>query len=99
MAVKVIGLIQLNNDSAFEQYRAQVSKTVEHYQGTIEYRGLLTETFWNELDCKPFNAFVELHFPSKEDASAWANSPEYQRLLHIRSQAMKLTLFGVESQK
>ena len=96
MAVKVIGLIKLTDHSAFEQYRAQVGMTVEHYKGSIEFRGLLTETFWNELGCEAFSAFVELRFPSKEDAHAWAHSAEYQSLLKIRSQAMQLTLFGVE---
>ena len=96
MAVKVIGLIKLTDHSAFEQYRTQVGKTVEQYKGSIEFRGSITEIFWNELGCEAFSACVELHFPSKDDAHAWAHSAEYQSLLKIRSQAMKLTLFGVE---
>jgi uncharacterized protein (DUF1330 family) len=96
MAVKVIGLIKLTDHSAFELYRAQVGNTVEQYKGSIEFRGSLTEMFWNELGCETFSACVELHFPSKEAAHTWAHSAEYQNLLKIRSQAMKLTLFGVE---
>ena len=96
MAVKVIGLIKLTDHSAFEQYRTQVGKTVEQYKGSIEFRGSLTEIFWNELGCEAFSAYVELHFPSKEAAHNWAHSAEYQSLLKIRSQAMELTLFGVE---
>ncbi|ANI99236.1 hypothetical protein A8O14_03440 [Polynucleobacter wuianus] len=95
MAIKVIGLIELTNSAAFEQYRSQVGQTVAQYKGSIEHRGVITEVFWNELACKPFSAFVELHFPSKEDARAWAHSPEYQSLVAIRNQAMNLTLFGV----
>jgi len=96
MAVKVIGLIELTDQGAFEQYRNYVGKTVELYKGTIVHRGVVTEMFWNELSCQPFSAFVELHFPSKEDAHAWAHSSEYQSLVAIRNQAMTLTLFGVE---
>jgi uncharacterized protein (DUF1330 family) len=96
MAVKVIGLIELTDQGAFEQYRNHVGKTVELYKGTIVHRGVVTEMFWNELSCQPFSAFVELHFPSKEDAHAWAHSSEYQSLVAIRNQAMTLTLFGVE---
>jgi uncharacterized protein (DUF1330 family) len=96
MTVKVIGLIQLTDHSAFERYRAQVGNTVEQYQGNIECRGALTEVFWNELGCEAFSTFVELHFPSKDLAHAWANSAQYQSLLKIRNQAMKLTLFGIE---
>ena len=95
MTIKVIGLIQLNDPSAFEGYRSQVGQTVALYQGTITARGSLNEFFWNELECAPFSAFVELEFPDLEHSQSWAHSPEYQRLLPIRSKAMKLTLFSV----
>ena len=93
--VKVIGLIELQDQSAFEQYRSQVGQTVERYKGTINNRGSVNEIFWNELHCEPFSAFVELTFPNQEDAHMWAHSPEYQALISIRSKAMKLTLFSV----
>jgi len=95
MAVKVIGLIKLENQDAFEQYRSQVGQTVERYKGAISMRGVVSEMLWNELHCESFGAFVELTFPSQKDAYAWANSPEYQALVSIRSKAMKLTLFSV----
>ena len=87
--------MELTDQGAFEQYRSQVSQTVELYRGSIQARGTITELFWNELACAPFSAFVELHFQSPEDAHAWAHSPEYQALVAIRNKAMKLTLFGV----
>jgi len=93
--VKVIGLIELTDQSAFEQYRSQVSQTVKLYRGSIKNRGSVTELLWNELGCAPFSAFVELEFPAAEDAHTWANSSEYQSLVPIRSKAMKLTLFSV----
>ena len=95
MTIKVIGLIQLNDPTAFEDYRSQVGKTVALYRGTIASRGLFNEFFWNELECAPFSAFVELEFPDLESSQLWANSPEYQCLVPIRSKAMKLTLFSV----
>jgi uncharacterized protein (DUF1330 family) len=94
MTVKVIGLIELTDQDAFEQYRSQVGKTVALYKGTIDARGLVNEFFWNELHCAPFSAFVELSFASQEDAHAWAHSPEYQAIVAIRNKAMKLTLFS-----
>ena len=93
--VKVIGLMELGDQNAFEQYRSRVGQTVELYKGAIKNRGSIAERFWNELGCAPFNAFVELEFPSAQDADTWANSPEYQSLVAIRSKAMKLTLFSV----
>ena len=95
MTAKVIGLIELTDQNAFEQYRSRVGQTVALYKGNILNRGSVTEIFWNELNCAKFSAFVELTFPSQEDAKAWAHSPEYQSLLDIRSKAMKLTLFSV----
>jgi uncharacterized protein (DUF1330 family) len=96
MSIKVIGLIELMDQNAFEQYRNQVSQTVELYRGSVQARGRLTEIFWNELNCAPFSTFVEIHFPNSEDAHTWAHSPQYQALVAIRNKAMKLTLFGVE---
>ena len=94
MTVKVIGLIELTDQNAFEQYRKQVGQTVELYKGSILHRGSVTEVFWNELNCAKFSSFVELSFPNQEDAHAWAHSPEYQTLVAIRNKAMKLTLFA-----
>ena len=95
MTIKVIGLIELNDLEAFEKYRSQVGETVALYQGKIVCRGSFNQFFWNELGCDSFSAYVELEFPDLEHAHSWANSPEYQGLLAIRSKAMKLTLFSV----
>ena len=93
--VKVIGLMELSDKAAFEEYRSQVGQTIELYKGVIRNRGSIAELFWNELGSAPFNTFVELEFPSAQDAHTWANSHEYQALVPIRSKAMKLTLFSV----
>ena len=97
MTTKVIGLIQLNDPEAFEEYRSQVGNTVALYQGKITSRGSLNTFFWNELNCDSFSAFVELEFPSLADSQAWASSPEYQNLLPVRTKAMKLTLFSISA--
>jgi uncharacterized protein (DUF1330 family) len=95
MTSKVIGLIQLNDPKAFEEYRSRVGDTVALYHGKITSRGSFNAFFWNELNCDSFSAFVELEFPDLEHSQSWANSPEYHSLLAIRSKAMKLTLFSV----
>lgn len=95
MTIKVIGLIQLNDLDAFENYRAQVGNTVALYRGKITYRGALNTFFWNELGCDSFSAVVELEFPDLDSSESWAHSREYQSLLPIRSKAMKLTLFSI----
>jgi uncharacterized protein (DUF1330 family) len=95
MTVKVIGLIQLQDLEAFEEYRSKVGDTVALYQGKIASRGSFNSFLWNELNCDSFSAFVELEFPDLEHSQSWANSPEYQSLIAIRSKAMRLTLFSV----
>ncbi len=95
MGIKVIGLIQVNDPEAFEEYRSQVGDTVALYQGKIASRGSFNSFLWNELECDSFSAFVELEFPSLAASEAWASSPEYQSLLPVRNKAMKLTLFSV----
>jgi uncharacterized protein (DUF1330 family) len=95
MAVRVLGLIELQDASAFEEYRGQVGLTVTQYGGRIVERGACETVFWNELRCAPFSAYVELQFPTSADATRWAQSPEYQALIPIRNKAMKLTLFSL----
>lgn len=95
MAVNVLGLIELHDPSAFEDYRKQVSATVEQYGGHVTQRGICGEVFWNELECKPFSAYVQLEFASAADAQRWARSPEYLALVPVRNKAMQLTLFSL----
>jgi uncharacterized protein (DUF1330 family) len=95
MSIKVIGLMELTDQAAFDLYRSQVGQTVALYRGQIKVRGTIGELFWNELGCSPFNTYVELEFPSADDAHAWAHSSEYRALVAIRNKAMKLTLFGI----
>jgi uncharacterized protein (DUF1330 family) len=93
--MKIIGLVKVLDPSAFEDYRSQVGATVALYGGEIVLRGKVSKIAWNELDCEPFEAIVELSFPSELAANAWMTSPEYAALLNVRSKAMRLTLFSV----
>ena len=95
MPTKIIGLIRLKDQNAFEIYRSQVGATVERYNGSVTARGTCDKFYWNELDCGEFSAFVELSFPTPDDADRWASSPEYQAIIPIRNDAMDLTLFRI----
>ena len=94
MSVKLIGLIKIQDHMAFEEYRAQVSQTIAIYQGSIASRGKISNIFWNELNCEKFESFVEIIFPTQELANDWADSPEYRKIISVRSQAMSITLFS-----
>jgi len=95
--MKVIGLIKVLNQEAFDAYRSQVGQTVAPYQGRVVFRGKQKFMPWNELQINEFDDCVELDFPSLEDAKRWAVSPEYAALLPVRHKAMSLTLFGVDN--
>ena len=95
MQVKIIGMIRLKNLQAFDIYRSKVGATVEQYGGIVAVRGTVDQTYWNELPCGDFGAFVELNFPTAEHADRWASSPEYQSIVSVRQEAMDLTLFRV----
>ena len=94
--VKIIGLIRLKDPAAFEVYRSKVGATVERFGGIVAARGDVDKTYWNELHCGDFGAFVELNFPNAEDADRWAASPEYRSIVSVRNEAMDLTLFRVQ---
>jgi uncharacterized protein (DUF1330 family) len=97
MSVHVIGLFKILDAQEFEEYRKQVGATVELYGGTVVRRGVCKPPFWNQLQVSDFDTFVELTFPSIEEANCWAKSPEYAALLPVRNRAMRLTLFPAMS--
>jgi uncharacterized protein (DUF1330 family) len=77
-----MGLIQRQDICAFEPYRPRVGTTIEAFAGCIRFRGKHAKTCRTEWP--PFDAVVERQ---------WDDSPAYQALSDIRSQAMRLTLF------
>jgi uncharacterized protein (DUF1330 family) len=96
MACKVIGLIQVKNQEAFDNYRTQVPGTIKAYGGEVLGRGVVGTLLWNELNCEGFQLTVEIIFPDVRAAQGWAESREYQELLAVRSEAIRLTLFVVD---
>ncbi len=93
MDVYVIGIFKTQSPNDFDEYRAQVGATIELYGGRVLRRGVCESPFWNQLNAAAFDTYVELSFPSMNDAKRWASSPEYASLLPVRERAMQLTLF------
>ena len=69
MTVKVIGLIELKDQTAFDEYRSQVGQTVALYKGSIEFRGALTELFWNDNEDGSFSLKEKKNGTSEEQQS------------------------------
>jgi uncharacterized protein (DUF1330 family) len=97
MSITVIGIFKTLSLEDFALYRGQVGASIELYGGTVVRRGECAELFWNQLSANSFDTFVELSFPSMDDAKRWAESPEYSALLPVRERAMELTLFAVKT--
>lgn len=94
--IKMLGLIQSMDPDALKSYLSQVGATVTSFGGEVVARGQTGEPFWNELNCEPFDSFVEVCFESMDQARAWAQSPAYQTLLIIRKKAMRVTFFELQ---
>lgn len=95
MTYRLIGMIAVKDEQALSEYRSQVLATVEQYGGRLLCAGPMAGFFWNELGCADFQLTFQTEFPDEAAARRWAASPEYQRLLAVRAQAMNLTLFAM----
>ena len=81
MAAYLIANYKVTNPEAFEAYPAAVGPTLEAYGAEV-----LVADFESEvMEGSPEQMSVILKFSSKEDARAWYNSPEYQAVIHLRT--------------
>jgi len=93
MAAYFIVEVEVTDPGVFEEYRKQVSGTIEKYGGRYVVRGGKAETL--EGDWHPKRVVV-LEFPSVEQAKRWYGSPEYKPLLALRLKSSKAKLVLVE---
>lgn len=70
----------------FEEYRRQVMQTVEAHHGRFLIRGGAFTVLEGEM---PFERIAMLEFPSRAAAEGWYHSPEYQRILPLRTQSTR----------
>ena len=93
MAAYFIVELEVTDPATFEEYRKQVSGTIEKYGGRYIVRGGKSETL--EGDRHPKRVVV-LEFPSVEQAKRWYGSPEYKPLLALRLKSSRSKLILVE---
>jgi uncharacterized protein (DUF1330 family) len=77
---------EVTDSAGFEEYRKQVSMTVEKYGGRFLVRGGQIQTL--EGDWKP-KRIVVTEFPSIEQARRWYDSEEYRPLKALRSRSAR----------
>src|SRR5947209_3521257 len=97
MKAYCIVYMTVDDPATFEDYRRQVVPTIEAYQGRFMVRGGAFATLEGEM---PYQRIVVLEFPSRTAAEEWYRSPDYQRILPLRSQSARsqfIVVDGVES--
>lgn len=85
--------VEVTDGAGYEQYRQQVSATIEAYGGRYLVRGGATEVL--EGDWVP-KRMVILEFADMAQLKAWYQSPEYRPLIELRQRTAMSTLVAVE---
>jgi uncharacterized protein (DUF1330 family) len=93
MAAYIIAEVEVTNSEVFEQYRSQVSGTIEQYGGAYLVRGGAVERA--EGDWNP-KRLVILRFESMARAKEWYDSEEYRGPKALRHQSANTNLILVE---
>jgi uncharacterized protein (DUF1330 family) len=74
----------IGDPETFEKYRSQVLSTIEAHEGRFIVRGGAFTTLEGEM---PYDRIAMLEFPSRAAAEGWYHSPDYQRILPLRTQS------------
>lgn len=93
MAAYIIADVRVNDPVTYEQYRRQVSATLEPYGGRFLVRGGAAQTLEGGWEAR---RVVILEFESVERARAWYDSPEYVPLRRLRQSASEGRFILVE---
>jgi uncharacterized protein (DUF1330 family) len=81
MAAYLIANYKITNPEAYEAYVPAVMPTLQAHGVEV----LVADYDSEALEGAPSNVSVILRFASKEAAHAWYNSPEYQAIIHHRT--------------
>jgi uncharacterized protein (DUF1330 family) len=93
MPAFVIADITILDPALFDEYRKAVPATIAAFGGRYLTRGGVTETV--EGDWRP-SRLTMLQFDSMERARTWYASPEYQRILPLRTGSADTRLLFAE---
>jgi uncharacterized protein (DUF1330 family) len=87
----------VDDPESFDEYRRQVMQTLDAFGGRFIVRGGAFTTLEGEM---PYQRIAMLEFPSRAAAEDWYHSPEYQRILPLRTRAARsqfIIVDGVDS--
>lgn len=93
MPAYMIVNVEVNNATAYEEYKAKVPALIRKHGGKYLVRGgnfVVLEGDW-----KP-SRLVVFRFPDVASAQALYNDPEYQPLKALRQRVSKMDIFAIE---
>ena len=82
MASYLIANYNVKNQAGYDQYLASVGKTIMEHSGKI----LVAGPGSTPIEGNPGAVTVVLGFPTREKLEGWYNSPEYQEIIHLRTE-------------
>ncbi len=81
MAGYLIANYRIENPEAYQAYIAAVGPTIAAHGGEVLVAGEGSE----QVEGDPQPVTVVLKFPSKAAVRAWYDSPEYQKIINLRT--------------
>lgn len=93
MAAYIVAQLEVTDAKMFERYRDAVSPLVDRFGGRYRIRGGETEVLEGQWSAQ---RLVVIEFQSREAARLFYDSPEYQQILPLRTEASEGTVAIVE---
>lgn len=81
MTAYLIANYDITNEAGYGEYIAKVGPTIIGHGGEILVAGPGSES----VEGSPGAITVVLQFPSKDALRGWYDSPEYQEIIHLRT--------------
>jgi uncharacterized protein (DUF1330 family) len=93
-AAYVTGHIVIKDMEKWNEYRDKVPSTLTQWGGELVFRGQKIAVLNGQ---HPYTDTVVLRFPNAAAAQGWHDSPAYQTLIPLRSQAADVVLVSYQS--
>ena len=84
MSAYIVATLTPKNVELLQEYGANAANTLTKYQGEFLVKGPVEVLHGDS----PHLTQVIIQFPNKEQAKGWYQSPEYQKLIPLRDEAM-----------
>ena len=94
MTAYVIGNITVKDPEKWAEYRSLVPETLVTWDGELVLRGTRAKVLSGQYR---HTDTVVIRFPNADSATDWHNSPAYQALVPLRTQAADVDLVTFEA--